>query len=223
MSGKSKTEEDRVKRIIDKQKPEVSPADRWEEIYSRLEVSREALEKGFEPSPEERTEALRARARVLAKEAEKIEKADGYLEVLEFLLSHEKYALELSHISEVCPLEDLTPIPGTPLFVLGIINNRGEILSIIDLKKFFELPETVVTDLNRIIIVQSDGMEFGILADEILGVRFIPLKDIQPSLPTLTGIRAEYLKGVTVNRVVVLDGEKVLSDKNIVVHQEVEA
>ena len=201
---------------------EMVPDDRWEEIRSRLKASREVLEKGFQPSPEGKAETLSARAKALAKEAGKADEADASLEILEFVLSHERYGLELKHIDEVCVLKDLTPIPGTPPFVLGIINARGEILSIIDLKKFFELPETGITDLNRVIIVQSSEMEFGILTDEILSVRSVPLKNIQASLPTLTGIRAEYLKGVTRDRVVILDGEKILSDKNIVVHKEIE-
>ena len=58
-------------------------------------------------------------------------------------------------------------------------------------------------------------------ADAVIGVRSISLSEIQPSLPTLTGIRQEYLKGITGEREVILDAEKLLSDKNIVVHQEV--
>jgi purine-binding chemotaxis protein CheW len=201
---------------------EISPDNRWETILSRLETSRAVLEKGFQPSVKEKAETLAARARALAEEEDKTDEADAGVEILEFQLSDERYALELRHINEVCPLEDLTPIPGTPPFVLGIINVRGEILSIIDLKKFFELPETGITDLNRVIIVQSSEMEFGILADEILGVRSIALKETQSSLPTLTGVRAEYFKGVTGDRVVILDGEKILSDKNIVVRTATE-
>jgi purine-binding chemotaxis protein CheW len=65
-------------------------------------------------------------------------------------------------------------------------------------------------------------MEFGILADTVLGVRAVPFQDIQPSLPTLTGVREKYLRGVTRKQVVILDVEKLLSDKKIIVHEEVE-
>lgn len=195
----------------------------WSEIQRRIELGREILEKVFEPSPEEKGNILKARARALAREAEKIEEAGKCLEVVGFLLAHEKYALELTHIREVYPLKDLTPLPGTPAFVLGIINVRGQILSIIDLKKLFELPEQRLTDLSQIIILHSDEMEFGILADEILDVQSIPLKDIQAPLPTLTGTRVKYLKGVTAEPVVVLNGEKILSDESIVVHKETKA
>ncbi len=165
----------------------------------------------------EKARTLRERARALARGAAGSEGDQEYVEVVEFMLAHERYALELTHIREVYPLKDLTPLPGTPDFVLGIINIRGQILSIIDIKRFFDLPEKGLTNLNQVIILQSEEMEFGILADEILGTKSIPASTIQDSLPTLTGIRAEYLKGVTGDRVVILDGKKIVSDEKMVV------
>lgn len=144
-----------------------------------------------------------------------------HIEVVEFVLAHERYAIESHYVREVTPLENLTPLPCTPAFVLGIVNVRGEILSVIDLKKFFDLPEKGLTDLNKVIVLQSGNMLFGILADVIAGVRCIPLTGIQPSLPTLTGVREEYLKGVTAERIVVLDAEKLLMDESIVVQEQV--
>jgi purine-binding chemotaxis protein CheW len=91
---------------------------------------------------------------------------------------------------------------------------------VVDLKRFFDLPNNALTDLNRVIVVRKDGMELGILADTIHGVRRIPQRELQPSLPTLTGIRAEYLKGVTAERLIVLDANKLLSDPKIVVREE---
>ncbi|MCR4333111.1 MAG: chemotaxis protein CheW, partial [Sulfuricaulis sp.] len=80
-----------------------------------------------------------------------------------------------------------------------------------------------LTDLNKVIIIRSRDMELGILADVILGVRSIPCKEIQSSLPTLTGVREDYLTGVTKERVVILDAAKLLSDRKIIVQEEVEA
>jgi len=170
-------------------------------------------------SPEEQRLILRERALALAREPEKEETAAS-LEVVEFLLAYERYGIESSYIREVYPLKDLTPLPCTPPFVLGIMNVRGKILSVIDIRKFFDLPQKGLTDLNKVIIVHDDFMEFGILADAILGVRLIPVRELQPSLPTLTEVRADYLKGVTEERLVVLDGGAILSDRRIVVHEE---
>src|SRR3990172_4176155 len=153
---------------------------------------------------------LKARAKALAREGKDKEAPEESIEVVEFLLAYERYGIESSYVREVYPLKELTPLPCTPPFVLGIINVRGQILSVIDIKKFFDLPEKGLTNLNKAIILHNDNMELGILADIILGVRSIPLEEIQPSLPTLTGIREEYLKGVTRWRVVILDAEKLL-------------
>lgn len=172
------------------------------------------------PVAVDRIKLLKARAMTLAKKPEKKD-ADEYIEVVEFLLAHEKYGIQSGFVREVYPLKGLTPLPCTPQFVAGIINVRGKILSVIDIKKFFELPEKGITDLNKVIIIHNSVMEFGILADTVLGTNQIPLRDIQPSLPTLTGICAEYLLGVTNEGVVVLDAEKILADKKIIVHEEV--
>lgn len=144
-----------------------------------------------------------------------------YIEVVEFQLAHEKYAIESNYISEVYPLKELTPLPCTPKFVAGIINVRGKIISVIDIKKFFDLPEKGITDLNKVIIIHNVLMEFGILADAVLGASQIPLLDIQISLPMLTGICTEYLRGVTPEQLVILDAEKILSDKKIIVDEDV--
>lgn len=193
----------------------------WREVERRMEAARAAIERVWAPSPEETQRILKARAQALAREPEPAEAAGGHIEVVEFLLAHERYALESQYVREVYPLENLTPLPCTPAFVLGIVNLRGEILSVIDLKKFFELPEKGLTDLNKVIVLQSGNMLFGILADVIAGVRRIPVTDIQPSLPTLTGVREEYLQGVTPERTVILDAEKLLTDESIIVQEQV--
>jgi purine-binding chemotaxis protein CheW len=193
----------------------------WRDVERRLETARTAIEHVWVPSPEQTQRILKSRALALAAEPTPTEAADEYVEIVEFILAHERYAVESIHVREVYPLENLTPLPCTPGFVLGIVNVRGEILSVIDLKKFFDLPEKGLTDLNKVIVLQSANMLFGVLADAIVGVRRIPLADIQPSLPTLTGVRENYLRGVTAERLVVLDAEKLLTDEVIVVQEQV--
>lgn len=189
----------------------------WGEIHRRLEAGQAALERGWTPTGEERERILKARAAALAREPEKRPAAGENLEVVEFLLAEERYAIETRYVREVYPLKALTALPGTPPFVLGIINARGQIVSVIDIKKFFDLPAKGLTDLNKVIILRADAMELGILADQILGVRSMSRRDIQPPLPTLTGIRQEYLKGVGRDRLVVLEAARLLSDRQIVV------
>ena len=201
--------------------PEKKIAPAWRELECRLETAHAALSRAWEPDAEETRRTLRARAAALAKEAPAAPLADAHLEVVQFLLAEETYAVEARYVREVCLLEDLAPLPCTPAFVLGIANVRGEILSVIDIKRFFELPEKGLTDLNKILILESDAMRIGVLADAVVGVRRIPLAAIRPSLPTLTGIREEFLRGVTPERTVVLDAGRLLAAKSIVVREQV--
>ncbi|MBI2354347.1 MAG: purine-binding chemotaxis protein CheW [Deltaproteobacteria bacterium] len=190
----------------------------WDSLRQRLQASREAV--GRELTPDEEKAVLRKRARALARQPMQEEAGDG-LDCLEFLLTYETYAIEMRWVAETCPLRELTPLPCTPPFVAGIINVRGRIVSVLDLRQFFDLPQKGLTDLNKVIVVHNGGMEFGILADEILGTRSIPLAEVQPPLPTLTGVREEYLKGVTAGRTAILDGARLLADKGIIVHDEI--
>ena len=194
----------------------------WREVQRRLEAARAAMERGWAPDAEEAKRILKARARALAREPAKDEADDDYIEVVEFVLAYEQYAVETRHVREIHPLEHLTPLPCTPAFVLGIVNVRGEILSVIDLRKFFDLPEKGLTDLNKVIVLESGHMVFGILADAVIGAKRVRVAGIQPSLPTLTGVREAYLKGVTSERTVVLAAGKLLADETIIVREQVE-
>jgi len=193
----------------------------WRRVHDRIETARLALEQGLEKTREEKIGILKVRARALSQERKEKESDNEYVEVVEFSLAYEEYAIESSYVREVYPMKELTTVPGAPPFVAGIINVRGQILSVIDIKKFFDLPEKGLTDLNKVIIIHNNAMEFGILADVVLGTRRIMLREIQQSLPGFTEIRAQYLKGVTRERVIILDAGKLLSDKNIIVHEEV--
>jgi purine-binding chemotaxis protein CheW len=193
----------------------------WRAVHQRLDAARAATEHAWMPNADETKRILKERARALARECGKTQAADA-LEIVEFVLAHERYGVETSFVREIHPLTNLTPLPCTPAFVLGVVNLRGEIVSVIDVKKFFELPEKGLTDLNKVVVLQSETMRFGVLADAVIGVRRIPVAAIQPSLPTLTGIRERYLKGVSAERTIVLDAEKLLRDERIVVQEQVE-
>jgi purine-binding chemotaxis protein CheW len=169
----------------------------------------------------ETEQILRTRAQALAREPAK-HVVEPMLDLVEFQLANEHYAIETAFLREVQPLKDLTPVPCTPAFVRGIINVRGQILTVLDLKIFFDLRDEGIHDLHKVLIVQGADMELGILADDVTGNRSIPLRALQPALPTLTGVRAEYLKGITAERLVVLDISRILSDQRIVVQEQVE-
>jgi purine-binding chemotaxis protein CheW len=190
----------------------------WADLHRRLETSQSAIRRGLNPTPEQKRTILRARAQLLAQKSTGEERGpEAFAEVVEFLLASEHYGIELTYIREIHVLSEFTPLPGTPAFVLGLTNLHGQILSVIDIKKLFDLPEKGLTDLNKVIVVRTNHMELGILADAVIGVRSVALNELQTCLPTLTGIRAEYLRGLTKDPLMILDIDRILSDENIVV------
>lgn len=169
--------------------------------------------------PDTAEQILRARARALAQPRDR-SSTQQEIEVLEFRLAQERYALETRYVQEVQPLRELAVLPGTPEFLRGIVNIRGRIVPVFDLKKFFDVPQTGVTDLHRVILVQAADMQVGLLADMAAVVRKIAVASIQPPLPTLTGIRAEYLIGITHERLIVIDLLRIVGDPKVVVNDD---
>jgi len=153
------------------------------------------------------------------------------LDLLVFWLGKERYGVPVSYIREIYPLEQLTPVPRTPSFVAGVFSARGRILSVIDLSAFFELPAIKQSAQTKIIVVadsdlsvgnvqRNNVLEIGILADEVADVVTIFKEDIQPPLTTHTGLRAEYIQGITSDLLVVLNLDALLSDDRLIIQEE---
>lgn len=171
--------------------------------------------------PVTRQQIFHNRAMALAAKPPATENGRPPIGLVEIRLAHERYAVESAYVREVLPLKDVTPLPSTPAFVLGLINVRGQILSVIDLRVFFELPRPSVTTGFKVVILQSGDMEVGVLADDVVEARSLPLDSLSPALPTLTGLREAYLRGIAEGDLVVLDAARLLADKSIVVNEEI--
>lgn len=162
---------------------------------------------------------LQARARALARVPHSVDESER-LDVVVFRLAHEHYAVETRYLREVAVLEQITPVPCTPAFVLGIMNLRGKIVSVLDLKTFFDLPVRGLTDLDKVMVLEDGDMGFAVLADAIDGVRRVPLAELQKNLITVAGTRAEYLRGIVPGPLMILDAARLLNDSRIVVREE---
>ncbi|HEY5996068.1 MAG TPA: chemotaxis protein CheW [Candidatus Deferrimicrobiaceae bacterium] len=170
-----------------------------------------------------RQQIFERRAAMLAKPPPAPGATQGLLEIVEFRVGAERYAIETTWVREVYHARAITIVPGTPEFVLGIINVQGRIISVIDIRSFFGLRGREASEEIRVLILRSDEMEFAVLADEIVGVSRIAPGELQATLPTLQGSRIEYLKGITNDRMTVLDAGKMLADPGLVVDEEVQA
>lgn len=189
----------------------------WVKLRERLAELERSLEHRALGSEQE--ELLQQRTRKWARSETQVDPGE-LLEVLRFTLGAELYAVESRHVTTVMPLPQFTPLPGTPAFVLGIVSVRGHIVSVLDLRVLFELPIEGLSDRNYLVVLRSDDMEFGLLADQIRGIGQLPRSGLQPELANLKGIRADYLLGVTLDQTTVLDGARLLGDRNLRIRAE---
>lgn len=185
-------------------------------------------------SPIELAEIWARRAHALAQEPP--EEAKGQtMALLVFRLNGERYGIDVTNVREIYPLEQLTPVPRTPAFVAGVFSARGRILSVIDLRTFLGLPapsapngrrQADVDQTKIIVVTNTDStsdtaqMEIGILADEVTDVCTVFTEEIEPPLTTQAGIRANHIRGVTADLLVVLDLNALLSDKQLIIKDE---
>jgi purine-binding chemotaxis protein CheW len=194
----------------------------WAELHRRISALETSLTQGALPRPEEQDRILQERARALSERPEEERHGANELEFVAFALGEERYGIESVYLREVLMFPTITPLPTSPLWVAGLINLRGQIVSVVDLKRLFGLPDGAA-EKARPVLLLNGGMEFGLVADAVLGIGQVSLGALQPSLGTLAGARNEYVKGITPERVALLDGAKLLSDPKLVVHEEVQA
>ena len=170
---------------------------------------------------EKEQEIMLKRARLVAGRG----KADALinqdtLSVVGFLLVPEKYAIAGSYVTEVLPLTEITPIPGAPAFIMGVINLRGKIVSIVNLKIKFSLKEKGLTYFNKVIILRNENMEFGIVADAITGTQNLELDNLSPPPLTLSSVVAQLVIGVSSDGLIMLDAQRMLNSNQFVINQK---
>jgi purine-binding chemotaxis protein CheW len=141
---------------------------------------------------------------------------------LTFALDKEEYAIEILKVNQIIRLQQITAIPRTPSFVRGVINLRGMIIPIIDLRKKFEMNEHADTERSCIVVIQleQDGkkINMGIIIDEVREVLEIPADDIEKTPEFGAGIDTQFIIGMakTGNNVkMMLDISKVLTTSEI--------
>jgi len=165
----------------------------------------------------QKQQILQDRARALAREAVQDKMQEEMMRVVEFSLARERYAVEAVFVRGVHRIQQITPIPCTPSFVLGVINVHGRILSVIDLRAFFDLSPASTARRETIVMLRTKELEIGVLVDEVFGSLLLPVKSVKATAPGRSGIRRGYLRGVVDEQLIVLDVERILSDKRMIV------
>lgn len=184
-----------------------SPVD-WGEVRPRMEAAGRSLAGATDRSPESVRELLEERARALARPAAQLHSGET-LEVITFALANEVYAVESRYVTAVFQLLDLSPLPGAEPPVFGVTAWRGELLTILDLRRVLGISVAALNDLSRVIVLGEDRAAFGLLADAVHELVTLSAAQLR-ELPEGCAAKREYLRGMTANAVLVLDAKKLL-------------
>lgn len=142
------------------------------------------------------------------------------LKVIVFSLAHEQYGVEVEKVKTIERMQPLTRVPKTPAFVKGVINLRGVVVPIIDLRGRFGLPEAEYTDNSRIVIVAVKDLEVGMIVDSANDVVDVDSDAVEQPPEIVGGIRAKYLRGLAKladgKLLVLLNLEEVLNKSEII-------
>ena len=117
-------------------------------------------------------------------------------QLISFTVGGEEYGLDLLRVKEVIRITQITWLPKAPSCVKGIINLRGEVIPIIDLRERFGLAQQESTALTRVIVVEVEGRPVGMVVDSASQVVRIPADQIDPPPPVLGGFSQEFITGV---------------------------
>lgn len=118
------------------------------------------------------------------------------LQYLTFKLIDETYGINVMQIKEVLRYSEIAPVPGAPAYVYGIVNLRGNVVTVVDTRMRFGLPECVVSDDTRIIIIEHDEEQVGLLVDAVQEVFYLYQNEIEQSPSVGNDAALKFIQGV---------------------------
>lgn len=139
----------------------------------------------------------------------------GERQLVVFDLNEEAYGVDISQVREIIRMQEITRVPRAPEFIEGVINLRGKVIPVVDLRARFSMPGTERTDEHRIVVVDVDGQDIGMVVDAVTEVSRVPSNSIEPPSSVITTDDSEYLTGIVKTDdklIILLDIAKVISD-----------
>lgn len=136
-----------------------------------------------------------------------------------FLLDGEEFGISIMEVKEIIRMTNITRLPKTPKFIEGVINLRGEVLPVVNLRKRFDVTESSMTDSTRIVIVEIEGEQVGLIVDSVSEVLRLSLEQIEPPPQNVVGMKTEFIQGVGKvgeRLLVILKIEKLLNTDELV-------
>lgn len=141
---------------------------------------------------------------------------DPVLQWVTFRLENETYGINVMQVQEVLRYTDIAPVPGAPSYVLGIINLRGNVVTVLDTRQRFGLPLGSINDNTRIVIIEAEKQVVGIQVDSVSEVVYLRQSEIEPT-PSVGGDeRSKFIQGVCNKNnelLILVDLNKLLTDE----------
>lgn len=118
------------------------------------------------------------------------------IQLVSFMLDEVEYGVDILSVHEILRYPEMTRLPNTPKFIKGVINLRGNVLPVVDVRLRFGFPKGSITDLTRIIVVETGGKQVGLLVDNVYQVVRIPVANVDPPSELITGVSEEFVSGI---------------------------
>ena len=137
-------------------------------------------------------------------------------QMISFAISEEDYGVDIQTVKEVIRHREITRLPKAPPFVKGVINLRGDVIPIVDLRERFDMEQQEYTDMTRVMVVEVGGRSIGMVVDSVSHVLRIEQDQIEPPPPCVGKISEEYIRGVgkvAEKLIVLLNIDKILSEE----------
>lgn len=141
--------------------------------------------------------------------------SDPMLQWVTFLLAGEKYGVNVMQVQEVLRYTEIAPVPGAPNYVIGIINLRGKVVSVIDARHRFSLPAEELTDNSRIVVIEAESHVVGMLVDGVAEVVYLRQSEIETAPSIGNDESAKFIQGVCHKNdelLILIDLDKLLTD-----------
>ncbi len=135
------------------------------------------------------------------------------MQIILFELGRSFYGIPIEKVSEIIKIEEIAMLPKAPYYIEGIINLRGNVVPVIDLRKRFNMESIERTKKNKIIVVLIGKRLFGIIVDSVHEVLTLSRENIEPSLPTASGIKADFIESIGKNEdklIIILDITRII-------------
>lgn len=146
--------------------------------------------------------------------------------LVSFGIGDGEYAIDIMGIKEIIRCQKIIPIPKAPEFIEGVINLRGLVVPVIDMRKRFDIPNPCIHPKSKIIICQVEDKIIGIIVDDVSDILRLPKDSILPPPRVVKGIESEYLQGVCKledNLLLLLDLDRILTTTEKVILEEAKA